>query len=409
MSKKGIRILTQYFYPDVASTGQLLSELAFSLADKGLNVSALTAFPSYSYKIDAKKSEVFKNVKISRLWTTKLNKNTKLGQLFNSITFFLNIFFHLFFSLSKIPLLIVSNPPFLPVVGYLIKKLKGIEYIYLIHDVFPEKAYKLNYIAEKSIFIKIWTFFDRKVLANASAVIVLSDAMKKVIETKMDKYSLPEINKVSVIHNWADGDFIKPLDKSLNTFITKNNLSDKFIVQYSGNLGASYDLEVVIETANLIKEENIIFLFIGDGVKKNKLERMVQNFNLKNVIFLPYQPKSELPFSLTAPSVSIVTYENYLEGLLMPSKLYTTLAAGVPVVGLCYNNSEVARIIKEAECGFIVEGNNANQFYSSIMNIKNDFETQKRLGSNSRKYFEQNFTLDIAVKKYFDIINLNFR
>ena len=149
--------------------------------------------------------------------------------------------------------------------------------------------------------------------------------------------------------------------------------------------------------------------FILDGVKKNKLERMVQNYNLKNVIFLPYQPKSELPFSLTAPSVSIVTYENYLEGLLMPSKLYTTLAAGVPVVGLCYKNSEVARIIKEAECGFIVEGNDVNQFYDIIMGFKDDFESLKSLGLNSRKYFEENFTLDIAVKKYFDIINLNLR
>lgn len=408
MNKKGIRILTQYFYPDVASTGQLLSELAFSLADKGLNVAALTAFPSYSYKIDAKKSEIFRNVNISRLWTTKLNKNTKLGQLFNSITFFLNTFFHLLFSSSKVPLLIVSNPPFLPVVGYLIKKLKGIEYIYLIHDVFPEKAYKLNYISEKSIFIKIWTFFDRKVLVNASAVIVLSDAMKNVVENKMKKYSISANNKISVIHNWADGDFIKPLEKSLNSFISKNNLSDKFIVQYSGNIGASYDLEVVIETAKLVKEDNIVFLFIGDGVKKNKLEKMVQNFNVKNVFFLPYQPKSELPFSLTAPSISIVTYENYLEGLLMPSKLYTTLAAGVPVVGLCYNNSDVARIIKEADCGFIVEGNDAKQFYTCIMKIKNDFEMQKKLGENSRKYFEENFTLDIAVKKYYDIINLNF-
>ncbi len=392
----------------MASTGQLLGELAFALAEKGLEVSALTALPSYSYKIEAKKNEKFRNVDITRLWTTKLNKNTKLGQLFNSMTFFLNIFFHLLFSSSKTPLLIVSNPPFLPIVGYFIKKLKKIDYIYLVHDVFPEKAHKLNYIGEKSIFIKIWTYFDRKVSENASSIIVLSDAMKNVVEAKLKNYFILTDNKIFVIHNWADGEFIKPMDKSINTFITENNLTGKFIIQYSGNIGASYDLEVVIEAAKLVKEEDIIFLFIGDGVKKSKLEKMVENFKLTNVRFLRYQLKSELPFSLTAPSVSIVTYESYLEGLLMPSKLYTTLAAGIPVVALCSNKSEVARIIKQGECGFIIDGNNAGEFYNSILKVRNDVEVEKKLGSNARKYFEENFTLDIAVKKYYDVINLNF-
>jgi glycosyltransferase involved in cell wall biosynthesis len=405
LDEKGIRILTQYFYPDVASTGQLLGELAFSLAEKGISTSALTALPSYSYKIEAQKSERFRNVQITRLWTTKLNKNTKLGQIFNSLTFFLNIFFHLFFSSSKTPLLIVSNPPFLPVVGYFIKKLKNIDYIYLIHDVFPEKAYKLNYISEKSIFIKVWTYFDKKVLANASSVIVLSEAMKKVVENKMKQYSVFEKEKVLVIHNWADGDFIKPLDKSLNIFLKKNNLSGKFIVQYSGNIGASYDLEVIIETAKRITDNDFLFLFIGDGVKKKKLYDLAGGYGLKNVQFLPYQLKKDLPFSLTAPSVSIVTYESYLEGLLMPSKLYTNLASGVPIIALCSEDSEVGRIIKEADCGFIVSKNDAEEFHRCIQNLKDDKNLREKFGNNARRYFEKNFTLEISVEKYFNVIN----
>ncbi|MBS1492488.1 MAG: glycosyltransferase family 4 protein [Bacteroidetes bacterium] len=404
MSKEGIRILTQYFYPDVASTGQLLGELAFGLADKGLEVSALTALPSYSYKIEAKKKEKFHNVNISRLWTTKLNKNTKIGQLLNSISFFTNIFFHLLFSSSKTPLLIVSNPPFLPIVGYFIKKLKKINYIYLIHDVFPEKAYKLNYVSEKSIFIKIWSAFDKKVLSNASEIIVLSEAMKKVVETKMKNYELSHDNKIFVIHNWADGNFIKPVEKLQNSFLINNNLSGKFVVMYSGNIGASYDLEALIETARLTKENEFAFLFIGDGVKKKKLQDLASSYNLTNIAYLPYQLKKDLPFSLTAPSVSVVTYESYLEGLLMPSKLYTTLAAGVPVIALCSKDSEVAKIIEEAKCGFIVEKNDAQQFYNYILKIKNDPALEKELGMNARKYFEENFALNVAVDKYYNVI-----
>lgn len=405
MSNKGIRILTQYFYPDVASTGQLLSELAFGLAEKGLDVSAITAFPSYSYKIEAAKKENYRNVNILRLWTTKLNKNTKAGQLFNSITFFLNVFFHLLFSSSNAPLLIVSNPPFLPIVGYIIKKLKNTEYIYLVHDVYPEKAYKLKYTSEKSIFIKIWKYFDRKVLMNSKAIIVLSDAMKRVMAQKLEKYNLSGEDKISVVHNWADEKFIKPVSKSENKFIEANNLQGKFVVQYSGNIGASYELEIIVETANMIKDDDIVFLFIGDGVKKKILEQLVEKYKLTNVRFLPYQLKKDLPYSLTAPSITIVTYESYLEGLLMPSKLYTNLASGVPIIALCKNDSEVAGIINTAECGFVVDSESKEKFFESIMCLKNNTELQKKYGENARKHFEKNFTLSIAVSKYYEIIN----
>lgn len=400
-----IRILTQYFYPDVASTGQLLSELALGLVEKKISVSVLTAFPSYSYKISAQKRENFKKVNILRLWTTKFNKNTKLGQLFNSSTFFLNIFLHLLFSSSKAPLLIVSNPPFLPIVGYLIKKLRNVNYIYLIHDVYPEKAYKLKYTSEENIFIKIWALFDKKVIENASSIVVLSESMKKVVYNKIENYRIDKAKKIIVIHNWADGEFIKPLQRSENLFVQKNSLENKFVILYSGNIGASYDLEVVIETANIIKDENVLFLFIGDGVKKNSLEYLVEEHGIKNVMFMPYQLKEMLPYSLTCPSISVVTYESSLEGLLMPSKLYTTLASGVPVVGLCLKNSEVGRIIEEAECGVIIEGNKAEEFAEYILKLKNDVLLQRKLGENARKYFENNFTLEIAVNKYYNLLN----
>jgi len=404
LNNKGIRILTQYFYPDVASTGLLLSELSFSLAEKGVQVSAITAKPSYSFKIEASKKEIYTDVNILRVWSTKLNKNTKLGQLLNSLTFFASVFFELLFSRSKSPLLIVSNPPFLPIVGYFIKKIRNIDYHYLIHDVYPEKAYKLNYTSESSIFIKIWTYFDKKVLANSKSIIVLSEAMKKIMTGKLEKYNLPGKEKISVVHNWADGNFIKPLERAENPFIQKNKFDDKFIVQYSGNIGASYDLEIIIETAKIIKDPDVIFLFIGDGVKKKSLQQMVEKHELKNVMFMPYQMKEMLPYSLTCPSISVVTYESTLEGLLMPSKLYTTLASGVPVVGLCLKNSEVGRIIDEAQCGRIVEENNVSEFVDYVNELRKDNAMQKKLGENARRYFENNFTLQIAVNKYYNIL-----
>ena len=169
MKKKvQMRILTQYFYPDIASTGQLLTELALKLSELGVNVSAITAFPTYTKtRIKAKGNEEFNGVKISRLLTTRLNKNTKIGQILNSFTFFFRAFIKITFSKDKTPLLIVSNPPFLPFLGVIMKKLKNIEFIYIVHDVYPEKILKLNYIKTSSTIYKIWEKIDIGIIRNS--------------------------------------------------------------------------------------------------------------------------------------------------------------------------------------------------------------------------------------------------
>jgi glycosyltransferase involved in cell wall biosynthesis len=404
-SKGNIRILSQYFYPDVASTGQLLTELAVGLKKKGINVNVITAKPTYAGKLDAPKKEVYKSVGIRRLRAIRMDKNSKKGQIFNSVSFFVRAFFHILFSGSKIPLLIVSNPPFLPIMGYLMYKVRKINYIVLIHDVFPEKAIKLNYIKQNGVLTRLWKFWDKKSLKYASGVVVISETMKENLVNKFKLYRLDDTEKITVIHNWAAADFIKPLSPENNIFLREHDLQDKFIVQYSGNLGASYELEVLIHAANEINDEEILFLFIGDGVKKRKLIGLVERYNLNNVKFLPYQKKEMLPFSLTASSLSIVTYEREMEGLLMPSKLYTTLASGVAIISFCTRDSEVGTIINNAQCGLSIDPSNTGTLIEKILYLKNNPEVRFNMGKNARLYFENNFTLDHSLIKYANVIN----
>ncbi len=399
-----IRILSQYFYPDVASTGQLLTELAIGMTQNGLIVDVITAKPTYAGKLDAPKRENFHGVNIRRVKATRMNKNSKKGQIFNSISFFVMSFIHFFVSKKNSPVLIVSNPPFLPFMGYLIKTFRNTPYIVLVHDVFPEKAIQLKYIKEDSFLSKFWKFWDRKSLNYSSNVIAISSTMNNTITEKFNEYGIDNTNKIVTIHNWADADFIKPIDESENIFIKEHSLSGKFIVQYSGNLGASYELEVLINAARKTENDSIIFLFIGDGVKKKKLMKMAEEYSLKNVMFIPYQKKSMLPYSLTSSSVSIVTYEKHMEGLLMPSKLYTTLASGRSVISFCNEDSEVGRIIKEAECGFSISGIDEDELLEKIYYLLDNPELRCKMGANARKYFENNFTLDHSLSKYIKVI-----
>ena len=399
-----IRILSQYFYPDVASTGQLLTELAIGLEEKGISVNVITAKPTYAGKLDAPKREIFHSVKIRRLRAIRMNKNSKKGQIFNSVSFFIRAFFHLLSSRSKTPVLIVSNPPFLPMMGYLMYLVRRIKYIILIHDVFPEKAIKLNYIKENGLLSKFWKFWDKKSLQHASSVIVISETMKQNLANKFQQYSIVDSEKLKVIHNWADENFIKPIRESDNKFVKENSLEGKYIVQYSGNLGASYELEVIVEAAGKTLNEDIFYLFIGDGVKKHKLLKMVSERALKNVSFMPYQTKEILPYSLTAASVSIVTYEKSMEGLLMPSKLYTTLASGRAVIAFCESNSEVGNIINTAKCGFSVDPSNVEELIEKIIFLRDNPEERCKMGNNARDYFEKTFTLKHSLQKYLELI-----
>ena len=118
-NNKGLVILSQYFYPEVASTGQLLTELAEDLVKYGCKIKVYTGKPSYYGNIkEYKKREIYHGIEIYRLFNTTLNKNSKLGKILNSLSYFISIVFKLLSSKDRYPLLIVSNPPFLPIAGF---------------------------------------------------------------------------------------------------------------------------------------------------------------------------------------------------------------------------------------------------------------------------------------------------
>lgn len=398
-----ILILTQYFYPDIASTGQLLTELSIELSKKGINVGILSGYPSYSYKIPSSRNENYYSVKIKRLWSTRLNKNRLTGQIFNAVTFFTNTFIHLLKRNDKAPLLIVSNPPFLPFLGYFINRFQKKKFIFLVHDVFPEKAVKLNYISPEGFLYRIWKHFDEKIMNSAEFVIVLSESMKNVMKDKFLEMKIADTDKIKVINNWADGNFIQPSEEKGNIFKSEYDLQDKFVIQYSGNLGASYDLEKIIDVAKITKDKDILYLFIGGGIKKPRLEQLTKINNLNNVKFIPYLDKSKLPYSLNSADISLLTYEENLEGLLMPSKLYTIMASGKPIIALCKPDSEISNILKKAECGFTIN-KDIDEFIEKINLLKSDICLRKRMGENSRKYFEENYTIEKSVEEYCKVI-----
>ena len=393
--------LTQFFYPEPAATAQLLTELAVELVARGLSVTVYTAQPTYYERQKLPRKETFRGVEIVRLFSTRFSKQRLYGRLINSLTFLLAVLLRLLFSRDQRPLLIVTVPPFLGWVGWLVYLMRRRKYIFLVHDVYPDMAIQLGYIKKTGFIARIWEVLNQRVYNHASAVVVLGDRMKQVIEKRIKNSA----TSVEVIHNWADGHFIMPRSKEENWFVQKHDLTGKTVILYSGNIGLFHDLETIIEAADCLRGiRDLVFLFIGEGGKKGKIIRMVHQRGIDNVMLLPYVSRHQLPYSLAAGDIGIVTLERGVEGFCVPSKLYYYLAAGQAILALVGKSSEVADIVEEWKCGFRVDQGDIDGVVNALKLWYKDRSLLEQMKSNARRCFEARFTKEKAVARYHQIL-----
>lgn len=215
----------------------------------------------------------------------------------------------------------------------------------------------------------------------------------------------PQIaDKISVIQSWADPEWIMPIAKQENWFAWKYNLVNKFTVLYSGNMGRCHDMSTILAAAKQLQDEPIQFVCIGGGAKRDELINKVNILGLKNFLFLPYQDKQVLPYSLTACDLSLVSVDASTESLVVPSKLYSALASGRPVAVICSQNSYLRQLILEANCGSTFDNGDSNSLAQFIRLLYSDRQLAERMGKAGRQYLRSHFTPKIISQQYFDVL-----
>jgi glycosyltransferase involved in cell wall biosynthesis len=264
------------------------------------------------------------------------------------------------------------------------------------YDIYPDIAIALGVVNKNHWLAKFWWTINRKIWQKSKGIIVLSPTMKeRVVEI------CPQIaDKVSVIQSWGDPDFILPIAKKDNWFAKEHNLDSKFTVLYSGNMGRCHDMDTILATAQQLKNEPIQFVFIGGGPKRESFMENVNRLGLKNFLFLPYQDKNVLPYSLTACDLSLVSIEAGLESLITPSKLYPALAAGRPIGAICPKNSYLRQLVADGGFGASVDNGDSNSLSMFILKLKSDRQLAEKMGNASRQYLQSHFTLEIIAKQY---------
>jgi glycosyltransferase involved in cell wall biosynthesis len=393
---------SQLYYPDNATTAIILTDLAEDLASYGLNVKVICAQPTYLVKKKSPKREVRNKVTIQRVWTFLFDKNKNLGRMLNSLSCFFVMLANLLTTEKEALLVFNTNPALLPLLGFISKKLRNQQYVILVHDLWPELPAHTGMIRKGGMLYRIIDFLMTLSLRHAGGIIVLSNAMKKSVLQKVPGTA----HKIYVIHNWADADRVFPVAKENIRLFDGLGIKNKKIVMYSGNLGRYQPLEVMIHTANELKNrKDILFLFVGNGGKKAKIQNMAENLKLDNVKFLPFQPQDRLSESLSMADVSLMGIYPENEGVIMPSKLYSLLAVGRPIICVSDPKSEVADILEQAGAGIQSSVNDPKELGKNILAIVDDQEKVSKMGQNGRTYFLEHFERKIITKQWYNILS----
>ena len=238
-------------------------------------------------------------------------------------------------------------------------------------------------------------------LSTAACNVVLGDLMAARVASRAI-----ESTRIRVIHNWASGSEIKPLEPGENPLRIEWGLDGKYVVGYSGNMGRAHEFSALLGAAQqLFTRRDIVFLLIGGGRQRADLEAAVLARGLTNVMFRPYQPREMLAYSLTVPDCHIVSLKPSLEGLMVPSKIYSSLAAGRPVIFLGAIDGEISRLMNtSSEFGIGLGPDDVDGLTSAIERLCDNRDRSAALGRNGRRLFEEQFDQPIALAKWTALI-----
>lgn len=401
-----ITVLTEYFYPEEAATAQLLTSLATGLQGR-FDVSVLTAPPNYhadDQEAPVPPTECHNGVDIERVPATRLDKDTLSLRVINWLSFTLLIFWRLVWTRDAGDrVLVLSNPPLLPFAAWAAKKLRGFSYAYLIHDLYPDVPIGLGMLDADSLFAQAWDWSNRRVYRDADRIVVLGETMQARLTDTVREDPRFDPGKIEVIPNWEDGSFIAPKPKAENPFAREHGLVDSFTLLYSGNIGRFHELRTAIDAIGRLGDRgrtDITLVIVGEGAQKENHRRYVEQNDIRNVRFFPFQPIERLPETLTACDAFLVGIVSEVTGMCVSSKLYSALAAGRPVLAVTGEDDEVTRTVRAHDCGAHVPPGRPDTAADTLASWADDPDTATALGQRARTAFENHYTKAHAVEAY---------
>ena len=406
-----VLVLSLVFPPDNVSTAHIMGALSKDLKNFGHNISVISTTPHYNIDTKAESNQRLSKSKMpfirrsnySGIDVLHIKMPKKSGNIFMRIISWmwfhiLSIIISLFYP-KKLDIVIAPSPPLtIGLCAFIISRFHKARYIYNVQEVYPDIAIKLGVLKNK-IIIQLFYLIEKFIYSKAAFVTVISEGMKK----NLLKKGVSE-DKIRLIPNFVDDREMYPLSK-LNNFSKQNSIYNKFVISYAGNMGISQGLDILVDAAYRLNENHdIIFLLVGDGTEKSALEEKVKAKRLNNFIILPFQNYDLVPQIYASSDLNVVSQAKGSKYNEIPSKVYRIMACASAILAITEEDSDLASLIKKAQCGYIVNPNEPEKLVNIILKAYKERKDIIEYGRNGRQFVLNGYTREAITKMYNNLL-----
>lgn len=398
-------LLHQYFLEEDDSGGSRFNEMTKQWSEQGHEITVLAGMMHYNgdKKRDEYKGKWFKEKQQGsvKVWRTHVSESYNVGFLGRLWGYFSFVFSSLWAGIFKVEekydvILVTSPPLFVGITAFLISKLKGVPYVFEIRDLWPESAIDTGVVTNKQI-IRMAYWFESFIYKNASLINVLTPAFR---QTLIEKKGVPA-EKIIFIPNAADFSLSDNLlsDFDAEAFREEKGWSDRFVVTYVGAHGVANHLEQVIETAQLLRDTNVLFVLIGGGMQKKSLKEQTAAMKLGNVIFLDPVAKAEVfKYILASDMGTSVLKKVDTFKTVYSNKTFDYMACKKPILMAIDGVSR--ELVEEAGAGVFVEPENPEDFAEKVRSYLIQPERIHLEGERGYQFAKRNFDRAALGNKY---------
>lgn len=400
-----VLLLNEFFYPDnQGGTGTATSDIAGRLTKThGADVTVVTSRFAYRHPNDRyAPKDRWGTIDIHRVASPNWSREKPKKRFVGNLAFALASAWRAIWLPKPDVVLVTTAPLTLPIAARILKTFRGVPYAYLIYDLDPDRTVALDVEPETSKNVQLLRKWQSAWLKDSKRVIAIGRCMKDHL---VRTYGLPP-EQVAVVEVGADPDTVKRQGKE--TLFRKKNGIEGFVVMYSGNFGKYHDFDTILDAAEALLpiRNDVTFVLVGGGAKRDYVEEQAKARNLTNVRVFPFVPEEEFSDLLASADMTVVTLEPGMEGLCVPSKFYSFLSSGRPVIALMRAGTEVALVVEEANVGYRIDIGDSQKLVESIIQSASDPLTMEEKGQRARQIFDQLYTADcVAAKMYNNLVD----
>ncbi len=393
--------VNQHYAPDVASTGQHLTDLAEWLAREGFEVEVWCARGGYTGgDVGAPAREEREGVRVRRLWTPGLGRGAVAGRILEYLVFLLQVLVRLLVGRGRALTVFLTTPPLLPVLGLPLRALRGRPYVVWSMDLHPEAELALGYLDGDGLVGRALQGVADAAYRRAGRVVGLGPAMERRIRSK----GVPE-ERLEVVPVWSRRDEVRPVPPADNPLREELGYGeDDFVVMYSGNAGLGHRFGEVLAAAERLEGEGVEFLFVGGGPRRPEIEAEARDRGLTNFTYRGYFPREMLARSLSVGDLHLVTLRREMSGIAAPGKLYGIMAAARPTLLVGPADSDPGAVVVRHGVGAVVEPEEAfdpvGEVVGRIRRFRDDPEHRREVGRRAHEVFLARYERSVCCERW---------